>query len=449
MRSVRHYALCALLVCGTILPLPFLPDGAHAEENQEWIDTELLYSHVEQLAKTARPPATETEFAAAVYVENTLRSYGYQTKLHPFSYYTYRKPTTLSLTMEEWSGQKWTVSGFTFGINGAATAEVVDAGFGRAVDFVNDAARGKIALVKRGEIPFGEKVRQAAAAGAVAIIIWNDRDEVWNATLGEPLDMAVPVISLSMADGRKLQKRIMDKQQVKGTVKVEGAVSSKQTSYNIVASRKPNQNDTGQVVIVSAHHDSAGLSTGANHNASGVASLLEIARNMADKPIDTEVRFVSFGAVTSGSRGPIAYANSLSAKDKQAIIAAYYVNGVGSQKGELHATTATGSENLSVQLLSAAGVSHSDKGWTRDPNNAAGSLSAAGISVALVTREMASAGTEQATDDSVARIDREQIATATKAILSAINKMTDYTTPAYQLRSPGGGQQKAEGEAVQ
>ncbi|MFF0826961.1 M28 family peptidase [Brevibacillus sp. NPDC003359] len=445
MRSVRHYALCALLVCGTILPLPFLSHHAYAEENQDWIDSERLYSHVEQLARTARPPATETEFAAAVYVENTLRSYGYTTKLDPFSYYTYRKPTTLSLTMEEWPGQKWTVSGFAFGINGTATAEVVNAGLGRAVDFANDASRGKIALVKRGEIPFGEKVRQAAAAGAVALIIWNDREEGWNASLGEPLDIAVPVIALSKADGTKLQKRIMDKLPVKGIVKVEGAITSKQTSYNIVASQKPNQNDTGQVVMVSAHHDSAGLSVGANHNGSGVAALLEIARNMADKPIDTEVRFVSFGAVTSGSRGPIAYANSLSAKDRQAMIAAFYVDGVGSQKAEVVATTSLGNENLPIQLLREAGVSPSDKERTRERNGAAGFLAAAGIPTALVTN----AGSGQATEDSLAQIDSEQIATATKAVLSAIHKITERTTPAYPIGSPSGGQLRAESEALQ
>lgn len=445
MRSVRHYALCALLVCGTILPIPFLSHRAHAEEAQDWIDNERLYSHVEHLARTARPPATETEFAAAVYVENTLRSYGYKTKLDPFSYYTYRKPTTLSLTMEEWPGQKWTVSGFTFGINGTATAEVVDAGLGRAVDFVTDASRGKIALVKRGEIPFGEKVRQAAAAGAVALIIWNDREEGWNASLGEPLDIAVPVIALSKADGTKLQKRIMDKRPVKGTVKVEGAVTTKQTSYNIVASRKPNQNDTGQVVMVSAHHDSAGLSAGANHNGSGVAALLEIARNMADKPIDTEVRFVSFGGVTSGSRGPIAYANALSAKDRQAMIAAFYVDGVGSQKAELVATNSLGNENLPIQLLRATGVSPSDKDGKRARNGPAGALAAAGIPTALVT----SAGTGQATNDSIAQIDWAQIATATKAVLSAIDKITDQTTPAYPMGSPNGGQLRAESEALQ
>ncbi|EJL24332.1 M28 family peptidase [Brevibacillus sp. BC25] len=445
MRSVRHYTLCALLVCGTILPIPFLSNRAHAEETQDWIDSERLYSHVEQLARTARPPATETEFAAAVYVENTLRSYGYKTKLDPFSYYTYRKPTTLSLTIEEWQGQKWTVSGFAFGINGTATAEVVDAGLGRAVDFANEASRGKIALVKRGEIPFGEKVRQAAAAGAVALIIWNDREGGWNASLGEPLDIAVPVIALSKADGTMLLKRIMDKRPVKGTIKVEGAATTKQTSYNIVASRKPNQNDTGQVVMVSAHHDSAGLSVGANHNGSGVAALLEIARSMADKPIDTEVRFVSFGAVTSGSRGPIAYANALSAKERQAMIAAFYVEGVGSQKAELIATNSLGNENLPIQLLRAAGVSPSNKDGTRERNGAAGYLAAAGIPTALVT----SADTGQATDDSLVQMDWEQIATATKAVLSAIHKITEQTTPAYPMGSPNGGQLRAESEALQ
>lgn len=448
MRSVRYYALSALLVCGTLLPIPFLNQHVYAWASEDWVDAEQLYSHVEHLAKIARPPATETEFAAAVYVENALRSYGYETKLHPFAYYTYRKPASLSLTIADWPEQKWAVSGFTFGENGTATAEIVDAGYGRPADYANDTARGKIALVKRGELPFGEKVRQAAAAGAVAIIIWNDRDEAWNASLGEPLDMAVPVIGLSQADGRKLQKRIMDKQSVAGELKISGALTLKQTSYNIIASKKPTHNNTGQVVMVAAHHDSAGLSGGANHNASGVAAMLEVARQMANKSIDTEVSFVSFGAVTTGNRGPIAYANSLTAKEKQSIAAAYYIDGVGGQKGELLAWSGTGSENLPVQLLREAGASLPESRWMPEKENAHRALTTAGIAAALVTRALPNDGTGKPTDDSIAFISPEQLSQATQVVLSAVSKMTDAATPVYPTLPPVTAQPESNREAL-
>ena len=127
------------------------------------------------------------------------------------------------------------------------------------------------------------------------------------------------------------------------------------------------------------------------------------------------------------------------------MIAAFYVDGVGSQKAELIATNSLGNENLPIQLLREAGVSTTDKNGTRERNGAAGSLAAAGIPTALVT----SKGTGKATDDSLAQMDWEQIGTATKAVLSAIYKITEQTTPAYPMGPPNGGQLRAESEALQ
>ncbi len=49
-----------------------------------------------------------------------------------------------------------------------------------------------------------------------------------------------------------------------------------------------------EIIIVGAHYDSVLLSPGADDNASGVATMLEIARNLKDRQMKRTVRFVAF-----------------------------------------------------------------------------------------------------------------------------------------------------------
>ncbi len=52
---------------------------------------------------------------------------------------------------------------------------LVHAGFGRKSDFETLDAKGKIALISRGEITYPEKVKQAIAAGAAGVLIYNNQ----------------------------------------------------------------------------------------------------------------------------------------------------------------------------------------------------------------------------------------------------------------------------------
>ncbi|WP_432776871.1 M28 family peptidase [Brevibacillus gelatini] len=430
MRSVGHYALGALLVWGSLLPLPLALPQAYANQTHAGMDAELLYSHVEHLAKTARPAATETEFAAAVYVENALRSYGYETALQPFYYDTYKKPASVSLAIEGWE-RSWAVHSLTFGQNGVQTAEIVDAGYGRAVDFASGEARGKIALVKRGEIPFGEKVRQAAAAGAVAVIVWNDRDGEWRPSLGEPLDMSVPVIGLLREEGQLIRQRLL-KQPLKATVKVAGAVTSRHTSYNLIATKKSSGAGANKRVLLLAHHDSAASSPGANDNASGVAVMLEVARQLAKSRLDAEVQLVSLGAVTADQRGQRAFSESLTEKDRQKIVAAYYLDAVG-RTGKVKAITERGETTLAAGLLVEAGAKLSAWEDVRtEQRRVLELLAEAGIYAVLVTSQSATDGTDKA-EDALASIEKEQLAQTAQMIFSAIGKITDGATPVYPI----------------
>lgn len=442
MRSVGYCALGALLVCGSLLSLPFSSQQAYA--NQVQTDAELLYSHVERLAKAARPPATESEFAAGVYVENLWRAYGYETELQPFYYHTYKRPTVLSLAIDDWK-RSWAIKGLTFAQNGTATADIVDVGYGRANDFANGAARGKIALIKRGEIPFGEKVRQAAAAGAVAAIIWNDREGEWRATLGEPLDMSVPVIGLSQADGSLLQERLRNQQPLRATVKVDGSQTSRHTSYNFIATNKTTAANTERQVLLLANHDSTASSAGANDNASGVAVLLEVARQLAESRLDAQIKLVSLGAETAGERGGQAFFDSLAAKDKEKIVAAIYVDAVG-RDGQLTAVPAQSTSTQTGSVFTQAGVQASalEQVGARQRKQLQ-LLAGTGIPAVLLTRLPA----QEEAKDGLVQIQKEQLAQAAKVISSVVGSLTDSTAPAEPRQSVQTGRQQEAGEDLQ
>ena len=70
---------------------------------------------------------------------------------------------------------------------------------------------------------------------------------------------------------------------------VQSFVFGNTTSYNVIATKRPNNanQDTGQIVVVGAHHDSVPGSPGANDDASGVGVMLELARVFTNTPVTT------------------------------------------------------------------------------------------------------------------------------------------------------------------
>lgn len=60
---------------------------------------------------------------------------------------------------------------------------------------------GNVALISRGAYSFRDKAMNAIAAGAVAVVIYNNAPGLFNGTLGSPLPDPKPVVGISQADG--------------------------------------------------------------------------------------------------------------------------------------------------------------------------------------------------------------------------------------------------------
>ena len=178
---------------------------------------------------------------------------------------------------------------------------------------------GNIALIQRGGCSFALKVTNAQAAGASAVIIFNQgntplRADLVTGTLA-PLTASIPVVGASFANGALLA-------QAGTTARVKVDPPQTITQYNVIAESKTG--DPNNVVMAGAHLDSVRRGPGINDNGSGSAVLLEVAEQFAKvKPVN-KVRFAWWGAEESGLVGSTAYVNELSQAERDRI--ALYLN---------------------------------------------------------------------------------------------------------------------------
>lgn len=92
-------------------------------------------------------------------------------------------------------------------ITEAMENQLVYAGLGRPEDFSQVNVAGKFALIKRGEIRFGEKAQNAIRAGALGVIIFNNiAGNVRGSLTEDGSEMSVPVFGVDQEAGEQALK---------------------------------------------------------------------------------------------------------------------------------------------------------------------------------------------------------------------------------------------------
>ena len=174
----------------------------------------------------------------------------------------------------------------------------------RPSDFAGFPA-GNIALIQRGTCFFRDKVDNAAAAGASAVIVFNqgnvvpddDRFGLFFGTLDPPV-AAIPAVSTTFAIGEALANTagLQMRVAVDATIKTT-------TTFNVLADTPGGRAD--RTVVVGAHLDSVPEGPGINDNGSGSAAILETALQMAELGIapTNRVRFAFWGGEEDGLIG--------------------------------------------------------------------------------------------------------------------------------------------------
>jgi len=188
-----------------------------------------------------------------------------------------------------------------------------------AEDFV-DFPPGAIALIQRGSCTFQIKSENAVAAGATAVLIFNegqsDRQDVFSGALDESYENPLPVFALSYEAGVTLAELDEDT-----LVTVMSQVSYVAIpTQNIVAETG---GDASRAVVVGGHLDSVGAGPGINDNGSGVAMILEMAVQIANEGIepDNQLRFMFWGGEELGLLGSMDYVFGLDEAERANILA--------------------------------------------------------------------------------------------------------------------------------
>ncbi|GHI00379.1 M20/M25/M40 family metallo-hydrolase [Neobacillus kokaensis] len=368
----KKKVISALLTAGLMLSV----NGVHAQEPSEAastsstnaasafdnkiikkINSDNMYNTIAFLAEQPRAAGTDGELKGANYIKSQFEKYGYETELQPFKFDDVLRGTG-SLTI---NGQSYNPYVFSGSYSAEVTAEVVDAGQALS-GFVPDTVKGKIALIERGGNTFVEKIQNVLDKGAAGVIMYNNTGTS-NVFGSVNKGQNIPAVAITRAQGLALAEQLKSGP-ITAQLKVIGSGFVEKTSYNVIAKMKPNKTkDTNQIVMVSAHHDSIPGGPGANDDASGVSAVLELARVMANMPIDTEMRFVTFGAEEKGLLGSYHYARLLSSQEADRVVGQFQIEMIGSKdSGADHKAnglimyTVDGEKNIVTDLGAAAGA---------------------------------------------------------------------------------------------
>ncbi|QKJ18699.1 M20/M25/M40 family metallo-hydrolase [Microbacterium hominis] len=265
---------------------------------------------------------------SAEYVAETLRAAGWNVTTNEFPF-TFVPPAQLTQTAPVTATyETGTFTGTGFGTV-SASVESVDLALApprastsgcEPADFAGFTP-GNIALVQRGTCSFGIKAVNAQAAGATAVIIFNqgntpDREGLIIGTLlPDGATVTIPVVGASFADGVALS-------QPGSMATIQVDAPEQRPQVNVIA-ELPGKNDDN-VVMAGAHLDSVQRGPGINDNGSGSAALLEIAQQIAKLEPQNTLRFAWWGAEESGLLGSNAYVNGLPQEEKDRI--ALYLN---------------------------------------------------------------------------------------------------------------------------
>jgi hypothetical protein len=266
------------------------------------------------------------------YVKRKMEAAGYKVTIQPYKF-TYTSfvgtptlsessPTVRDLTLiDDWNPGT---------SNGTADADVQPAGgivipptetssstSGCTAGDFDSSMSGKIALIQRGGCNFGVKVLNAQAAGATGVVIFNEGNPGRTAVLSgslldadnNPFVPTIPVAFTSFDIGQQLYNEYQAGTPPHMNLSIDVVIDPNRDDWNVIAESK--SGDPNHVVVVDAHLDAI-FGAGMLDNASGSATILNIAEKMKRVHPKNKLRFIWFGGEELGLLGSDYYVSHLS-----------------------------------------------------------------------------------------------------------------------------------------
>ncbi|HEY0639256.1 MAG TPA: M28 family metallopeptidase [Pseudonocardiaceae bacterium] len=308
---------------------PDLPDGPRlARQLVKDVTGDNAHRHLrafQRIGDTYGSRATNTPGydASVEYVAGKLRDAGYLVSTPSFNY----DEEVNDAEVVSVGGQNYTLVKMQYspltpvgGITAPLALVPQDADPGCTMaDFAGQDFTGRIAMIRRGGCAFEIKQLNAAAAGAVAVVVLNNQPgDRFVGTLGSPASGRIPTGTVKQTDGDILAGLAGST----ATVDLRSHLETR-TSRNVLAQTR--QGRTDNVVMAGAHLDSVPEGPGINDNGTGSAALLETALQLGGRAkVRNAVRFAWWGTEEEGLIGSEAYVAGLSFEEQLDI--ALYLN---------------------------------------------------------------------------------------------------------------------------
>lgn len=334
----------------------------------ERIEVENVWEHLEVLADEigVRAAGTSEEREAAEYISKHFDDLGYDARLDEFELLE----RVIVPEVEVTSPEEFKLFPAPLTKTALAPDEGVE---GTVVDWEDSLeppeewSEGDIAFMDSpegatGGYSYDEEVEAALEAEASAVIFNmydHGKETLFANILGGELDdpVDIPAIIISPMQGEELRSFLETEEEVEVQIvlEVDG------TSQNVIATREPSNKNRAEdeVIIIGAHYDSVYGAPGANDNAGSVAILMEIARVIANYPLEREVKFMAFGAEERGFLGAWDYVENLTEEEKDRIAGMINVEMPGSAhepQDEVFTATVDGHINFMNKAMLDAGA---------------------------------------------------------------------------------------------
>ncbi|WP_258038802.1 M28 family metallopeptidase [Streptomyces sp. SM12] len=364
--------------------------------------------HLEEFQRIAdkhdgnRASGTDGYDASATYVGELLEEAGYDVTYQEMDF-SYREAVTERLSQRTPEDRDIAVRAMSYTANspeGGVTAELAEVraggaehtgtgtgtgtettvredvaaaeGAGCAPGDFDDRVEGRIALIERGMCTFAEKQANAAEAGAIGVLIYNNEEGPLGGTLGGADTGRVPTGGISRADGVAMSESLAAGETVTVDMELRELAEDRRT-VNVIAETPGG--DAENVVMAGAHLDSVLEGPGINDNGSGAAGVLETALRFAETArIDSRVtdhrntvRFAFWGAEELGLLGAEHYVGELDQAERDRIGLYLNFDMIASPNYGLFVYDGDGSEGLSAPgPEGSAQIEHAINTFLRD-----------------------------------------------------------------------------------
>lgn len=280
--------------------------------------------------------------ASVDYVASLMRRAGYAVSVQRYNWVDYHASPASAFSIEGRTfavGRDWFVARLS--ASGKVTAALRPVGQmladpdaeGRAgctsADFTGFRP-GEIALIQRGGCTLDTKVAHAQAAGAAAVVVFNQpgppdqasirgrarQGEAYQANLEG--DSRIPVVgAASWAVGEALYRQAMSGRAPIAHIDIQATEDPTAVDYNLIADSP--LGDPNHVVVLEGHLDAI-YGAGILDNGSGSSTILEVALKMARTPTLNRLRYIWFGGEELGLLGSRYYTRHLTKAERQQIV---------------------------------------------------------------------------------------------------------------------------------